>query len=117
MSFTTKVSHQLLRKIFDKLPTSREQYAADALNTVISIVLHSVNQSCIYMKDQALSAINDSTKRVHEILVKFLEKNYGFTTVSIFDNPKEIVVCFVKVHLISLDYSTLNLVIPFITST
>ena len=55
-----------------------------------------MNQLCVYMKDQASSAINDSTKRVQEILVKFLEKNYGSTTVYIFDNPKEIVVCLYK---------------------
>ena len=96
LSFTTKVSHQLLRKIYDKLPASREQYASDALKVVISVVFHSVNQLCVCMKDQALSAISDSTKRVQEILTKFLEKNYGSTTVSIFDSPKEIVVCCTK---------------------
>ena len=94
MSFTTKVSRQLLSNIFDKLPTSREQYAIDALKTVISVVFHSVNQLCVCMREHAVSNVNDSTKRVQETLVKFLEKNYGSTTVHIFDSPKEIVVCF-----------------------
>ena len=118
MSLTTKVSHQLLCKIFDKLPTSREQYATDALKTVISIVFHSVNQLCICMKEHAISAINDSTKRVQEILIKFLEKNYGSTTVLIFDSPKEIVVRFTMVYLMSsLFKSTSISVVSIITST
>ena len=120
MSLTTKVSHQLLRKIFDKLPTSREQYATDALKTVISVVFHSVNQLCASMKEHAVSAINDSVKRVKEILIKFLEKNYGSTTVLIFDSPKEIVVCFTQLYLYlmsSLFNYTANLVVPVVTST
>lgn len=93
LSSTTKASHQLLRKIFDKLPISREQHATDAIEVVISIVFHSVNQLCACVKEHAVTAINDSTKKVQEILVKFLDKNYGSTAISIFDNPREIVVC------------------------
>lgn len=93
LSSTTKASHQLLHKLFDKLPASREQHTTDAIEVVISIVFHSVNQLCACVKEYAESTINDSKKRIQEALVKFLNKSYGSTASFIFDSPKEIVVC------------------------
>lgn len=99
LSSTTKASHQLLHKFFEKLPASKEQHATDAIEVVISIVFHSVNQLCACAKEHAESTINDSKKKVQEALIKFLNKSYGSTANLIFDSPREILV-FLLLHII-----------------
>ena len=93
LSSTVKASHQLLQKIFDKLPMSKEKHASDAIKVVISIAFHSVNQLCVCAKEHAESTINDSKKKVQEALTKFLNRSYGSTTNLVFESPKEILVC------------------------
>ena len=93
LSSTTKASHKLLHKLFDKLPMSKEQHATDAIEVVISIIFHSVNHLCACMKEHAESTFIDSKKKVQEVLTKFLNRSYGSTTKDIFDSTREIVVC------------------------
>lgn len=99
LSSTTKASHKLLHKLFDKLPMSKEQHATDTIEVVISTVFHSVNQLCACVKEHAESTFTDSKKKVQEVLIKFLNRSYGSTANEIFDSTREIVVCLYITHL------------------
>lgn len=99
LSSTTKASHKLLHKLFDKLPMSKEQHATDAIEVVISTVFHSVDHLCACVKEHAESTFTDSKKKVQEVLTKFLNRSYGSTTNLIFDSTREVVVRLYVTHI------------------
>ena len=95
---TTKASHLLLKQLLNKLPISKEQYVTDSVKVVVTIVFYSVIQLSSCVKEHAELTVNDSTKKVQEVLVKFLDRNYGSTAGFVFDSPKEMMV---RLHVVA----------------
>ena len=86
--WSLKISYQLFQKLYDKLPLfSKEQHVTDSIKVVVSIILHSTYRLNVCLKEKKV--IVDSIKKVQDILQKFLNRNYGYTSQTAFNSPKE----------------------------
>lgn len=93
---TMRASQKLIGQLYEKLPTSsKEQHVTDAIKVVVSILLYSVDQLSTRTQEHAEGVIGNSTKKLYEFLVKFMNRNYGSTAGFIFDGPKEMKVQYV----------------------
>ena len=87
---SVKASHQLFRKLYEKLPlSSKEQHVTDSIKVTVSLIFHSVALFNAYAKDHSDVKVMDPAELVQEVLIKILNRNYGAAPGNIFDGPKE----------------------------